>query len=181
GKKDLFVLIPDPDGKVGEIVISTNDTEDFRLNKNRESLQTFASETFQDSRKILSTQEIKDTFAEVLEAIPAPEEKYLLYFISETADLTPESKKQLPKILNNIKKRLPCEISIIGHTDTTASAEYNLALSLKRASAIKKKLLTVGVPSEMIELSARGEADLLVPTTDNVSKLENRRIEIFVK
>lgn len=176
---ELFVLMRDPTGRVGEITVA-NANGKIRLNQNRESVK-LADAQLQGKSAILSAQDIEDDFADALQVIPQSEEKYLLYFNSEKAEFTEESKKQLPNVLKNIKKRVPCRITIVGHTDTTASAEYNLALSLRRAAKVKKELLAIGIPAKMIQLAARGESEPLIPTSDNISRQENRRIEIFVK
>ena len=107
--------------------------------------------------------------------------QYILFFSSGTIKLTKESQKQLPFILKKIKGRLPCEISIIGHSDTKAGSEYNLALSLRRAIHVKNQLLAVGAPRKLLEVSSHGENDPMIPTGDNVAEPKNRRVEIFIR
>ena len=48
-----------------------------------------------------------------------------------------------------------------GHTDPIGSGPYNVALSLRRAEAVKEKLVSMGVDSSQIVMTSYGEDDLL--------------------
>ena len=48
-------------------------------------------------------------------------------------------------------------IVLDGHADPIGAAPYNVALSLRRAEAVRDKLISLGVDSERIVLSAYGE------------------------
>ena len=177
--KDFFVLLPDQDGKVGQITIS-NSTGTTTLTKANESALVTGHEISARTR-VLSEQDIEKDFHDTIQAIPGTADHFILFFTSGTIELTKESQEQLPQILKKIKERFPCEISVIGHTDTRASGEYNLALSLKRASHVKDQLLAIGAPRKLLEVSSHGENDPMIPTADNVSEPRNRRVEIFIR
>ena len=70
---------------------------------------------------------------------------------------------------------------MIGHTDTFASREYNQQLSLKRATAIKDRLVRDGLNPKSISVAGRGERDLAVKTGPGVHESRNRRVEITVR
>ncbi|HVJ39777.1 MAG TPA: OmpA family protein [Stenotrophomonas sp.] len=53
-------------------------------------------------------------------------------------------------------------IRLTGHADRLGSDAYNLALSQRRADAVKAHLVGKGVPSESVEAVGRGEAESLV-------------------
>lgn len=71
-------------------------------------------------------------------------------------------------------------VSIVGHTDTTGSREYNMRLSQRRAEAVAGALAARGVPADVVTLAWRGQDDLAVPTADNVLEPRNRRAEITI-
>ncbi|CAK8717010.1 MAG: OmpA family protein [Candidatus Electrothrix sp. AX5] len=177
--KDLFVLLPDQNGKVGEITIS-NKAGSTTLSEANESAQV-TSNNITTRTEILSDRDIQENFHDTLQAIPGTADQYILFFSSGTIKLTRESQKQLPLILKRIKERLPCEISIIGHSDTEAGSEYNLSLALKRAIHVKDKLLSIGAPRKLLEVSSHGENDPMIPTKDDVAEPQNRRVEIFIR
>ncbi|SDU60215.1 OmpA family protein [Desulfobacula phenolica] len=178
-KKDLFVLMPDPGGKVGAITLYNNVGE-VKLTKAFESVR-FAKAKAPKVPVVISAEEVNKTFNEALEVLPQAPDKYILYFISGTTTLTQESKNKLPDILKNIKKRIPCDVSVIGHSDTKGNYKNNLKLSWQRAVKVKEELLAIGVYPELIEVASHGEAAPLVPTGDNVSEPQNRRVEVSVR
>ncbi len=178
-KKDIFVLLPDQDGKVGEITIS-NRAGSTTLSKANESAHVTSTHV-PTKTTILSSREVQKEFHDTLQAIPGTADQYILYFTPGTSGLAKESRNKLPLILKRVKERLPCEISIIGHTDTQAGSEYNLSLALQRAIHVKNKLLSIGAPRELLEVSSHGENDPLVPTADNIAEPKNRRVELFIQ
>lgn len=66
------------------------------------------------------------------------------------------------------------QIDVVGHTDTTGSAEFNQRLSEERAVAVRDGLVEAGVPADVITLEAVGESQLIVPTPDGVAEQANR-------
>jgi outer membrane protein OmpA-like peptidoglycan-associated protein len=178
-RQDMFVLIPDPEGNVGEITIS-NDAGTVTLTRANE-YALVSDNHMPEKTRILPEEDVQEEFHTALNVIPGTADQYILYFTSGTTSLTQNSQAQLPGILEKIKVRLPGEIAIIGHADTKADSEYNLALSLKRAVAVKNELLAIGAPRDLLEVSSHGENDPLVPTGDNVSEPKNRRVEVFVR
>jgi outer membrane protein OmpA-like peptidoglycan-associated protein len=69
-------------------------------------------------------------------------------------------------------------IDITGHADRSGSARYNDRLSRRRANAVKRGLISNGVPEKDIIIYAHGEREPLVPTRDGVREPQNRRVEI---
>ncbi|MCI5142570.1 MAG: OmpA family protein [Candidatus Electrothrix sp. ATG1] len=176
---DLIVLIPDQNGKVGEITIS-NRAGTTTLSRANESIQV-TNNSIPHRTRVLTDRTVQKNFHDTLQAIPGTADHYILYFTSGTTQLTQESSIQLAAIINKIKERLPCQISIIGHTDTKANNEYNLALALRRATHVKNQLLAIGAPRKLLEVSSHGENDPMIPTADNVAEPKNRRVEIFIR
>lgn len=72
-------------------------------------------------------------------------------------------------------------ISIVGHTDTSGSADYNMGLSQRRAAAVKDALVGLGVSASAISTDAVGESGLLDETGDGVKSPQNRRATISIQ
>ena len=68
-------------------------------------------------------------------------------------------------------------IRITGHTDDRGSAEYNLALGLRRASEAKAFLVSNGIDASRIETSSMGEEDPAVQGQTEEAWSKNRRAE----
>ena len=79
------------------------------------------------------------------------------------------------------KQKGNARITATGHTDTSGPEAYNMALSLRRANAVKDALVREGVPAQAISVVGRGEQGLLVQTADGVREPQNRRVEIVIQ
>ena len=67
---------------------------------------------------------------------------------------------------------------IVGHTDTKGTNEYNLKLSLDRATTVHNILIESGINKNDIKIIAKGENELAVKTNDEIAHPANRRTEI---
>jgi OOP family OmpA-OmpF porin len=101
-----------------------------------------------------------------------------LYFLLDKTEFTEESEVESREVYQEILDRKFTEITISGHTDTSASNAYNEALSLRRSKRVRQDLINAGVPAENIRISAEGEYRLLVATPDSTVEVRNRRVEI---
>ena len=68
-------------------------------------------------------------------------------------------------------------ITIEGHCDERGSEEYNLALGERRANAVKRYLVDLGVPSSRLRTVSFGEAKPAVVGHDESAWRYNRRSE----
>ena len=66
---------------------------------------------------------------------------------------------------------------VAGHTDSRASDEYNMKLSLRRANAVAKVGNSVGAP--IIDIRGYGERIPKAPNDTVEGMAQNRRVEIF--
>ena len=74
----------------------------------------------------------------------------------------------------NKQKRMTIE----GHTDERGGREYNLALGQKRAEAVQKALVLLGVGEGQLESVSYGEERPAAQGGDEVSWAKNRRAEL---
>lgn len=68
------------------------------------------------------------------------------------------------------------KFTVIGHTDAKGSANYNKALSDRRAAAVRNYLMNNGVAAARLKAMGKGESQLL--NNDEPDAAENRRVEI---
>ena len=74
------------------------------------------------------------------------------------------------------KKGSQQKVRIVGHADASGSAEGNLALSQRRAEAVKAYLVTKGAEADMLQPAGVGSADL--KNSGNPTAPENRRVTL---
>ena len=71
-------------------------------------------------------------------------------------------------------------IRVVGHTDTSGAASYNLALSKRRATDALNELVRQGVDRSKISAEGKGETEPFVQTGDGVKEQLNRRTEVLI-
>lgn len=176
---NIFVLLADPDGKVGRIAVSNPQGSADLVATGQATGMAKA-----DERPIapiqMSEHEIAAIFGPVLAAMPAQPVRFILYF-ERDVELTAEAKQLVPQILAAIKERQSVDTSVVGHADTAGSREYNYRLSRRRAEAVAQLLVAGGVAPEALDVTSHGKENPAVPTGDNVSEPRNRRVEVTVR
>jgi ABC-type transporter MlaC component len=102
----------------------------------------------------------------------------LVFFDWDKSTLSPQAMATISRAAAAYKATGGVRISNVGNTDTSGSTDYNMALSIRRADAVKSDLIRNGVPAVAIETAGRGQTKLLVPTADGVREPQNRRVEL---
>jgi len=71
-------------------------------------------------------------------------------------------------------------LRIDGHADERGSDEYNLALGLRRANAVKDFLTGYGIDAARLEVRSLGENQPLDPASNEAAWAKNRRAEFHI-
>ena len=103
---------------------------------------------------------------------------YQVYFDFDSWSLTAEDLTTISQAVAAAKAGGQSRITIVGHTDTSGTAAYNLKLSVRRAGVVKDTMVQMGARPEAIQVSGVGETDLAVQTADGVKEARNRRAVI---
>jgi outer membrane protein OmpA-like peptidoglycan-associated protein len=180
GPKSTFVLMPNPDGTIGEMTITT-DKGTQTLTEARQSVLVSGKESAPGETKTMGEQEIEAIFGKVIEIQPLPPIKFLLYFYFDSIRMHAKSKKKIPLIVQATKERESMDISVNGHTDSAGDAQYNYLLSVRRAKGVQKSLIKSGINPDIITTTSHGEGNPLIPTADNVVEPKNRRVEVIIR
>lgn len=176
--KNLVIVLPDEDGKVGAV--------EFDDGKNKVLLdKALSAAKITSSGSVeavdVSQKDVDEIFKATLASLPAIPKRFRLYFKGDSAALTDASREDFEKVFGDIASRSAYEVEVTGHTDRVGDAAYNETLSIRRATAIRDKLVERGIKAELIFVYGRGENDLFVRTEDNRHEALNRRVEIMVR
>jgi peptidoglycan-associated lipoprotein len=175
--QSYVVLLEDDDGSLGKVVVNTAAGTTV-LQHQHDALDMDA-----EAGRIFTAgeQQIQEDFGAALAASPQKPASFYLYFDGGTTNLSPESVKEIPNIIAEIKRRPAADISVIGHTDTVGDDKVNAKLSLQRAKSVAAMFSAVQLNPERITVDSHGEKNLLVPTPDNTDEAKNRRVEVTVR
>jgi len=104
-----------------------------------------------------------------------------IFFDTDKDELKIESLPELQELANFLKTNPDLAIEVSGHTDNQGAEDYNKALSLRRANAVKKYLVErESILEERIESKGFGAAEPLQSNDTAEGRAANRRTEFKV-
>ncbi len=179
GSKTTVILLPEESGKVGAVSVKTA-SQSLTIDKPY-TYTTVTSADVPSQPKAITESLVNKQYKDIIAAQPLKPVSFLLYFHTGSTKLTEKSKAIIPQVIAAAKDRKPSEISIIGHTDSTGSKDYNVSLSLRRAKVVESIMRSTDMDLQEMYLQSFGESDPLVPTPDNVPEPRNRRVEVMIR
>jgi outer membrane protein OmpA-like peptidoglycan-associated protein len=99
-------------------------------------------------------------------------------FITDSAELTPESKDTLDRTVASLKQWREVRVEVGGHTDSVADDAYNLELSQRRAETVRAYLIHSGISATRLEAKGYGETRPIAPNDTDAGRARNRRVEL---
>jgi peptidoglycan-associated lipoprotein len=101
----------------------------------------------------------------------------LVYFSTDSADLSPESRQTLTNQARWLKQYSHYPITIEGHADERGTREYNIALGDKRAQAVRTFLIQQGINAARIRTVSYGKERPVAVCNDISCWSQNRRAQ----
>lgn len=116
---------------------------------------------------------------------PSQEPIYtMVFFASDSTTLSKRARDQVAGFVANptgpVKTMPKAKVCVGGHTDRTGPEPVNLEVGQRRADAVAKYLVELGVPQERIFTRSLGSSKPLVVTGPGTSEISNRRVEVVV-
>ena len=103
-----------------------------------------------------------------------------IQFDSDKWAIRSDSEVELQKIIDVMSFFPELKIDISAHTDATASNQYNLGLSQKRAKSVREFLISNGIIKERITYKGYGEEKPIDSNETEEGKQNNRRVEFTI-
>ena len=109
----------------------------------------------------------------------------LIYFDLDKWNIREDAAIDLAKILDVLQQYPTMKIDIRSHTDSRATAEYNIKLSDRRAKSTKDWLVKNGIKADRLTAKGYGESQLINKCADGVECTEaehqlNRRSQFII-
>jgi peptidoglycan-associated lipoprotein len=105
----------------------------------------------------------------------------LIYFDYDSYVIKPEFQNMVEAHARFLKSNNDRRVAIEGHTDERGGREYNLALGQRRAEAVRRALVLLGVPDNRLEAVSFGKEKPAAPGSDEASWAQNRRAELVYR
>lgn len=103
-----------------------------------------------------------------------------IHFDFDRADLLDAERPLLNRKAALMKVNPSLQLRIEGSTDERGSDEYNLALGMRRASAVKRYLTELGVDASRLTIASNGEERPVCRDHDEICWMQNRRAEFAI-
>ena len=102
----------------------------------------------------------------------------VFYFGTNLSDITALSYGGLNAHAQYLKGKPQAKLQIGGHTDERGTREYNLALGERRANAVARYLVGLGVQADQLSVVSYGKEKPAADGSDEESWAKNRRVEL---
>lgn len=101
-------------------------------------------------------------------------------FATDSSTVQPQFQPTLNKVADVLDRYNQTYVDVYGHTDSTGSAQYNQALSERRADAVADYLVSRGVEAARIEALGYGLTQPIASNDTPEGRAQNRRVEIKI-
>jgi peptidoglycan-associated lipoprotein len=98
-----------------------------------------------------------------------------VFFDLDKSTVRDDAKPVLQKDADWLKKWTSVAITLEGHSDSRGTAEYNLGLGNRRATAVKDYLVSLGVPTNRVTVVSKGKEQPFCSDENESCWQQNRR------
>jgi outer membrane protein OmpA-like peptidoglycan-associated protein len=104
-----------------------------------------------------------------------------VHFAPDKSEIPTDEMVNIAKVADYMKQHAGAFVMLDGHTDPRGTDAYNVALSQRRADAVRDALVQAGVPAERITTVASGEGSPVCTEQTEACLQARRRVEVYVR
>ena len=101
-------------------------------------------------------------------------------FATNSTELSTDGKIALMPLVEVLKAHPQSTVDVVGHTDSTGAAEYNMMISKKRAAAVAAYIEEQGIEADRITASGEGEENPIASNDTTEGRAQNRRVDATI-
>ncbi len=174
--------------QLGQTKETLNETQ-RQLSDAQQTTQQTAAQLAQEQQARAAAEAQAKQANDALSALAAKEEARgmvitlsgSVLFASNQSVLLPEAQTRLNQVADALMQSKQRTILIEGHTDSRGSAATNMALSQRRADAVRDYLVSRGYPSDKVTARGIGPDRPIASNDSAEGRANNRRVEIVVQ
>jgi outer membrane protein OmpA-like peptidoglycan-associated protein len=106
--------------------------------------------------------------------------KEKVLFAYDRSDLNTNAKNSLDKLRTTLLKYPETNITVIGHTDSKGTKQYNQTLSESRANSVASYTSQNGIDKDRMTAIGKGETDPIATNDTEEGSASNRRVEFVI-
>lgn len=118
----------------------------------------------------------------VAEPLPPPVKQRIVLrgvnFDFNSSEIRPDSRPVLDQAARILNEHPGVTVRVEGHTDAIGGAEYNEALSVRRAESVYRYLVNQGVDPERFTIEGFGKSRPIASNATEAGRAQNRRVEL---
>ncbi|MES2425685.1 MAG: OmpA family protein [Bacteroidota bacterium] len=103
-----------------------------------------------------------------------------ILFDVDKANLKAAAQSNLHNLSASLQKNPQTNITIIGHTDNTGSADHNMDLSVRRAETVRSLIVGDGINGGRLTTVGKGMTEPIGDNATAAGRTQNRRVEITI-
>jgi outer membrane protein OmpA-like peptidoglycan-associated protein len=102
-------------------------------------------------------------------------------FDTDQSDVKPGFYDTLNSVAIVLQEYNQTLVDVVGHTDSSGSAEYNMDLSRQRAGSVARYLTSQQLDPNRFSVDGRGKSQPIASNSTSSGKARNRRVEITIQ
>lgn len=103
-----------------------------------------------------------------------------VYFATNKYNINEPSQTTLKKLISIFKENPDTKILVVGHTDSSGDAAYNMTLSKNRANSVSSFLKQNGINASRLITKWFGEEQPIADNSTEAGRSKNRRVNIVI-
>lgn len=97
-------------------------------------------------------------------------------FDFDKSNLRPEGQDVVSNVVSTLKANPNDTLTVVGHTDSIGTDEYNMALGQRRANTVRDAIVAGGIDAGRVNAVSKGESEPAVPNDTPANRQLNRRV-----
>ena len=113
--------------------------------------------------------------------VQKPRDITTVYFDFDKSQLVSEERVKITQLVERLKDHPHWIVQLEGNTDALGAANYNVKLGDSRARSVKQAFVLQGVSPEQLIILSFGEEKPIASNSEEVGRLQNRRVDIKIR